>query len=495
MNMIKMTEIAELNPWWRQGIDFIRRDPHLATGRGIFFNRRSVPLEKNNIYLINGPRLAGKTTYLKTIIRELLQHNTPAQQIFYLNADSFTSRGELRNALQYFFDTSRDKPAYYILLDEATSVKGWDIELKNVLDKVVISNGALVITLSSMIDMNQLRSSFSGVNFKLNNYYLKPLNFREFIFQAAEHLSSASPDGGLRRGLPDLLRVLPDNVMDLRRSMDDLDGAASKLIDFRKELDILLHSYAQSGGFPLVINNYLANLAHAQAAGIDQGIVEMFIRGLLRVMSQARKQEKVCRHMLKSIVERYGVRYSFTNLAREIEITHVTAIDYLKHLEDSFLVFILYAYDLQKREPKLKGDKKFFFLDPFQYAGVISYLSSAADSVRESPQVWQKILEGVVLTHLLMSGEAPGSRTSRDFLWFYYDKTGKEMGDVIRPADVCWAIDIEAPGDFGMKSPKKIARVPQCIRLTEEKYGRTRNRIWIPAAVFLAMVPASPGNL
>jgi predicted AAA+ superfamily ATPase len=493
--MIKMTEIAELNPWWRQGIDFIKHDPSLATGRGVFFNRRCVPLEKNNIYLINGPRLTGKTTYLKTIVRELLQQNTPAQQIYYLNADSFTSRGELRNALHYFFDTSRDKPAYYILLDEATSVKGWDIELKNVLDKVVLSNGTLVITLSNVIDLNQFKASLSGVNFKLNNYYLKPLGFREFIFQASEHLSNASPDDGLRRGLPELLRVLPENVMDLSRGMDDLDGAASKLMDFRKELDILLSSYAQCGGFPLVINNYLANLVHAQPVGIDQGIIEMFIRGLLRGMSQARKQEKICRHMFKSIVERYGLRYSFTNLAREIEITHVTAIDYLKHLEDSFLGFILYAYDLQKREPKLKGDKKIFFLDPFQYAGVKSYLSPAADSVRESLPARQKITESLVLTHLLMSGEAPGIRTSRDFLWFYYDKTGKEMGDVIRPADVCWAIDIEAPGESGIKNPKKIARVPQCIRLTGDKYGRTRNRIWIPAAVFLAMIPASPGNL
>jgi predicted AAA+ superfamily ATPase len=493
--MIKMTEIAEQNPWWRQGVDFIRLDPHLSTGQKVFFNRRIIPMDKNNIYLINGPRLSGKTTYLKTMVRNLLQKNTPSQQIYYLNSDYFTSRKELRSALQYFFDTSRDKPAYYILLDEVTSVKGWDIELKGLLDKAVLQNGTLILTLSSMIDLAQLRTFFSGVDFKLNNYHLKPLSFREFIFQAAEQLSNSFQDGILQRGLTGLRAVLPESILDLSRSMDDLDAAASKLMVFRKELDILLRSYMQCGGFPVVINNYLANLAHSQTAGIDQGILEMFIRGLLRGMSQARKQEKVCRHMFKSLIERYGRRYSFTNLAREIEITHVTAIDYLKHLEDSFLGFILYAYDLQKREPKLKGDKKIYFLDPFSYAGVRSYLSSVTDAVREDPQVRQKLLEGVVLAHLLMHAETPGSMTSRGFLWFYYDKTGREMGNIIRPADASWALDLEDPSEPGIKSPKKIAAVPSCIRLTAEKYARTRNRIWIPTCVFLALVAPSAQNL
>jgi hypothetical protein len=89
----------------------------------------------------------------------------------------------------------------------------------------------------------------------------------------------------------------------------------------------------------------------------------------------------------------------------------------------------------------------------------------------------------------------PGSRTARDFLWFYYDKTGKEMGSVTSAGAAFWELDIKGLAEPAVKSPKKISRVPLCIRLTQDEHGRTRNRIWIPTSVFLALISASAGNL
>jgi hypothetical protein len=101
----------------------------------------------------------------------------------------------------------------------------------------------------------------------------------------------------------------------------------------------------------------------------------------------------------------------------------------------------------------------------------------------------------VVLAHLLGNGEMPGSRPARDFLWFYYDKTGKEMGNVTNAGSAFWELDIRDPAEPAIKSPKKISHVPLCIRLTNDEYGRTRNRVWIPTSVFLALLAPSAPNL
>jgi hypothetical protein len=500
LNMIKMTEIAEQNPWWRHGINFIQFDPHLSKTQAVNVIRKTITLEKDKIHVISGPRFSGKSTYLKTIVRGLIQNNTPAQQIYYLSCDSFTSRRELKGALQYFVDANQDKPSFYILLDEASSVKGWDIELKALFDKGFMKNGLLVITLSNAANIAKLAATFSGGGHKIINYYLKPICFREFILQASGHIAKLLPDGNLGTALPALLTALPGCVLDLSRGLDQLDKEASKLIDFQKELDLLLRHYLACGGFPSVIGNYLANLGRPTAPGIDPLCAEMFIRGLLSDLSRAHKQETICRHMLKSMIERYGRRYSFTNLAREIEITHVTAIDYLKYIEDTFLGFIVYAYDFQKREPKLKGDKKIYFLDPFLIPAIRSYLNaepvwSMIGAARDDPAQCAKIAEGVVLSHLLGGDETPGSRTARDFLWFYYDKTGREMGSVMAGDGAYWEFDMKDPDEPAVKSPKKISCVPQCVRLTQDEYARTRNRIWIPRSLFLALRAPSALNL
>jgi len=498
--MIKMTEIAEQNSWWRQGINFPQYDPHLSKTQSVNIIHKSISLERDNIYIISGPRFSGKSTYLKTIVKGLIQNNTPAQQIYYLSCDSFTSRRELKSALQYFVDSNRDKPSFYILLDEATSIKGWDIELKSVFDKGVMQNGILVVTLSNASNITKIAATFTGSSQKITHYYLKPICFREFILQASGRISKLLPEDHLGASLPALLTALSSCVLDLSRGIDHLDEEASKLLNFRKDLDILLRYYLACGGFPSVINDYLVNLEGKAAAAIDPLCAEIFIRGLLGDLSKAQKQETIMRHTLKSMIERYGRRYSFTNLAREIEITHVTAIDYLKHIEDSFLGFIVYAYDFQKPGPKLKGDKKIYFLDPFLIAAIKSYLSaepvwSMIVAALDDPAQRMRITEGVVLAHLLGNGEMPGSRPARDFLWFYYDKTGKEMGSVMNAGNVFWELDIRDPAEPAVKSPKKISHVPLCIRLTNDEYGRTRNRVWIPTSVFLALLAPSALNL
>jgi hypothetical protein len=58
-----------------------------------------------------------------------------------------------------------------------------------------------------------------------------------------------------------------------------------------------------------------------------------------------------------------------------------------------------------------------------------------------------------------------------------------------------WELDIKDPAAPAVKSPKKISRVPLCIRLTPDEYARTRNRVTVPISVFLALLSPSAQNL
>jgi predicted AAA+ superfamily ATPase len=68
-------------------------------------------------------------------------------------------------------------------------------------------------------------------------------------------------------------------------------------------------------------------------------------------MNRLQKQEIVTRLLLSGIVERYGARYSFLGLSRTVEKNRVTVIDYLRFMEDSFICFVLYAYDFNRKPP------------------------------------------------------------------------------------------------------------------------------------------------
>ena len=192
-----------------------------------------------------------------------------------------------------------------------------------------------------------------------------------------------------------------------------------------------------TGGFPGVIDHYFSNRYLNGKELIEPQISEIFIRNVLGDLSRLQRQETIVRQVLKAIVERYSSRYSFSKLSREIERTHITTIDYLEFLEDSFISFILYDYDFDKKEPKLKGDKKVYFFDPLVFHSVKSYLNGEEiwDTINRTMQdeeLQSKVVEGIAISHLLLHQEIPFLRTARTFLWGYYNKSGREIDAILK---------------------------------------------------------------
>lgn len=499
--MVKIAEIVTQNPWWRSEEEFVKYDQNLSKAKPIFFERRQIGLKKGGIYILRGPRQVGKTTYIKDMIRRLIEKGVPSRSMLYLSLDFFVSRREMKNAIDYFLDLTRDFPQIFIFLDEITSIDDWNLELKRMADQGITQRAVILATGSSAIKLKETGELLPGRGVEGNEYYMKPLSFRRFVLQSTDWIVDCLPEKDeFRNALKRLKPVLNDCSIDLSYGQEDIKREIQKILPFKRELSYLFGIYLVTGGLPGVINHYLDNHYLKGKDMIEPIVSEIFIRDVLGDMMRLQKQEIITRQMLKAIMDRYGSRYSFSKLSHEIERTHITTIDYLEYLEDSFISFVLYAYDFNKKYPKLKGDKKVYFFDPLVFHSVKSYLtgeeiSGVINKTRQDEELQSKIVEGVVISHLLMHREIPFLRIGKTFLWYYYDKSGREMDAVCKENSRYLGIEVKFQSRVSEKEIKAIAPVKQFIILSKEDIGGNGETAIIPVDLFLAQLSLSERNV
>jgi predicted AAA+ superfamily ATPase len=499
--MIRIGDIVSQNPWWRHGEAFIRYDPNLQRTQPIFFDRRVIELKQGGIYILRGPRQVGKTTYLKETIRKLIGRAIPAKNILYLSLDSFASRREMRNGIETFLDLTRDASERFIFLDEITSIRDWNLELKRLADQGIPRGGVILATGSSALKLKEEGELLPGRGVEGNEYYLKPLPFREFVLQTmdwiAGHLTQNQEFQDSFRGLRS---VLEESSVDLSWDLEEIKKEVQKILPFKRELAYLFRIYLITGGFPGVINHYLRHRFIEGKENIEPQVSEVFIRDVLGDLSRLEKQEIITRQIFRAIIERYTSRFSFTHLSREIERSHITTMDYLQCLEDSFISFILYAYDFNKKEPKWKGDKKVYFLDPMVYHSVKAYLRGepvfgVITETMMDEELLGRIVEGVVISHLRMHREIPLLRSPETFLWNYYDRSGKELDAIVKGDGEYLGIEIKYRNIVTGERMKKISPIKKYIILSKEDVGGGEDPMVVPVDLFLSLLSPSERNL
>jgi len=494
--MVRILEINAQNPWWSQGVEFARYDKSLMEAKPIFFKRRPIETENGNIYILRGPRQVGKTTYIKDFVRKLIEGGVPSEAILYLSLDFFTSRREMRNAINYFLESRIDAPQIYILLDEITSIEDWNLELKYLSDQGLIKRGVILATGSSAVKLKEKGELLPGRGVEGNEYYVKPLSFRSFAIQVIDFIAPRLTRDEFRYTLIKLKSILPSCSLNIEATVNMIRKEVEKIIPFKMELGYLFRLYLMTGGFPGVINHYLSNYYLQQENTINTSIAEIFVRDVFGDLARLQKQENTIRQLLRAIVERYGSRYSYSNLAREIEKSHITTIDYLEFMEDSFICFVLYAYDFNKKNAKAKGDKKVYFFDPFIFHSVRSYLGgnevwNIIASSLEHEELMGKIVEGMVISHLRMLGEIPLMKAGSTFLWYYYDKSGKEIDAIFQEDGGYSAVEVKYRGQVDERDIKRISPVKRYFVLSREEVGWKGDVIILPVDIFLALLPVS----
>ena len=499
--MAKIAEIASQNPWWKHEAGFDQYDKNLQETKPIFFGRKGLELEKGCIYILRGPRQVGKTTYLKDLIRGLIKKGVSPRDILYLSLDFFTSRREMRSAITYFLETTRDSAMIYLFLDEITSLEDWNLELKFMADQGITKRGVILTTGSSAVKLKVKGELLPGRGLEGNEYHMRPLSFREFALQSIDFIAAMITRDEFWDSLNKLKPVLKESSIDLSQSLVDIRKETQKVLHFKKEVGYLFQIYLITGGLPRVINHYLENrYSKKDKEIIKPEVSEIFIRDILGDLSRVQRQEIIARQIMKAIVERYGSRYSFSKLSREIDRTHITTIDYLEFLEDSFISFILYAYDFNSKEPKWKGDKKVYFFDPFIFHSVNVYLKGeeildTITATMQDEERQSKLVEGIVISHLLMHREIPFIRAAKTFLWSYYDKSGKEIDAILKENGGYSGIEVKYRAQVNETRMKKIEPVTKYIILSKDEVGGEGKTMIVPVDIFLSLLITSEKNI
>lgn len=502
LSMVKISEIINQNPWWKYGKDFERYDRHLSVAKQklIFFKRKDLETTTANIYILRGCRQIGKTTYLKEWITKLINKGFDPKRILYLSLDFFTSRKEMRNAINYFLDINREAENVFMFLDEITTIKDWNLELKYLWNSGITKKVNMVATGSSGVALRKKGELLPGRGLEGNEYYLKPFSFREFILQTLDHIRGHVETREFHEALGNLKEALGKVSMNIGLNTYEMHKLINAIIPFKKELEYLFKIYLVTGGFPGVVNEYLRKKFAKKKEFIDFTLAETFVRNILGDVIKQGRQETYARQLLKEIIDKYGTKYSFSKLARDVDTTHVTAIDYLELLEESFVLTVLHAYDFNKKDIKFKGAKKVYFQDPFVFYALKSFLSGmdvndVIAEALEDEESLSKIIEGIVSAHLAMTQETPIMKEPRTFLWFYYDARDRELGNVIRMNKSYAAIETKYRSEVSPKDVLKIPQIKNYIILSKEDFGLQKNTLIAPVETFLSLLDRSNYNL
>jgi len=486
---MKFDDLININPWWKFGKEFWQYDKNLREAKEfIEFQRKKIKPAKGNIYIIRGVRQSGKTTYLKQNILKVLDNNP--NTILYVPCDRILSRKELRNIINNFYRINKDANLLYILLDEITYLKDWNLELKTIADSNLIDKTIVFATGSNPVEIKEKAERLPGRRVEGNEYYLKPITFREFILQTIDKITPRVDSKEFAESLRILKNKLKGTSINLEEDHGSMEKEMRDIFPFKEELDYMFDIYLLTGGFPLTINEYLKNRFIEKREDIKNEVYETFVRLFLGDISKIKRSETIAKEIVKGIIDRYGSRYSFSAIAKGLGLPHQTVMEYLEILEDSFLITVFYSSDPSTKKLRFKGDKKIYFSDPFIYHCLSAFLSgyNGFDSSKENLlRNKDSIVEGIIASHLIQTNEIPYQREWKTYLSFVYTSTGKEI-DFIHNRKTC--IEVKYKEEVDIRDITKIKNIEKYIVLTKNQF-ELGEITFVPVSVFLSLLERS----
>ncbi len=494
---MRFEDLSRENLWWKFGNEFQIYDRHLKELKEAFieFKRKPIDLATGNIYVIRGMRQIGKTTYIKQTILGLINEGTNPQTILFISCDRLSSRKELHNLVSNFIQQNIEAQAIYVFLDEITYLKDWILELKTIADGNYIDRMVVVATGSNPIKLKEKTERLPGRRVEGNEYYFKPLSFRDFALQSIERISEFTTS----KELANALNKSKNAILDSKIDMDNFNiSTIKKALPFKEELDWLFEMYILTGGIPLVVNDYLAQKYYHESENIDGKIYETFIRLILGDITKLRRSETTAKEILKNIAIKYSTRYSFTTIGKSAGgIAHQTVIEYLEMFENSLLVDVLSSYDFTKKSPRFKGDKKIYFSNPFIFYSINSLLSGE-DGFTASKEIISRnkdvLIEGIVENQLAQTKEIPYLREWNTYLWFYYTSTGKEI-DFIYNGNRYLGIEVKYKEEVSTQEITWAPETKMIIVLTKNQFEIHQDMLFVPISVFLVCIDKSQKTL
>ncbi len=353
-----LDRLAVSNPWWSDPAA-IKRDRHLRALESSPF-RRSLPIVETLrtdaplVYTLRGPRQVGKTTAAKLLVRRLLDAGIPPRRVLYYALDLENDPGAIEALVRAGMQAARlspqpaaGLPTYYFILDEISAVPGWQQAIKWLRDNTAAADAFFLLTGSVASDIRAGAERLPGRRGGESHLdrILLPLSFGEFV-------AACAPD------LPSPPRVLApaDLVRPNEEAADILLGSAFLI----GQLDDLLQTYLQSGGYPAAVRDHLTSPDGAVSESTARQLWDMVAGDVSRYRGDPLKALR----LIERVSIDLGSAVSYNRLASHLGYAVDTVEDYVRRLGEAFQLLTLHFFDLSTSTVAPKKNIKLYPVDP-----------------------------------------------------------------------------------------------------------------------------------
>jgi predicted AAA+ superfamily ATPase len=461
--------LAIQNPWWMNA-GAIRTDKHIQGLEGKAFIRSpkildEIDMDKDFIFTLRGPRLIGKTTCLKLLIKQLLDRRIDSRRILYLSLNLFEKPEQIFEAIDLYFEMVKQvRGRKYLLLDEISYVKNWQYGIKHIVDLGMARNKSFIITGSSAMDIRKGTERLPGRRGRSIDLdkLLFPVQFSQFF-------DTMNPNASLPTE-----KLLFKELLD-KESFPKLQEFQT----FMPQLGRCFEDYLRVGGFPDAINDFISS------GKTTPETIDNLSSSIIGDIEKLGKSKFVTLQVLRKILEILNTPISWEAFARDTEVSANTVKDYIETLAESFFLFVLQHLDLAKQRVSLKKRKKFYPLDPLLYKA-FTQITGVTAGVQETA-----VLAEMAIGQLLLSYSSQISEGLYEIsdLTYWRSARQKEIDFLLRHEDDLLPIEVKyqahiTPSD-SMTMRKTFKRGIVVSRNTLKWFERNGAHVLvIPAALF-----------
>lgn len=299
------------------------------------------------VKILTGIRRCGKSTILKMLMEELKKSGVKDECILSYSFDSLKYEGMTAKQL-YNEITSKitGGGTFYVFLDEIQEIKNWEKVVNSLMSEQDVD--IYVTGSNSRMMSSEISTYLTG---RYVAFRIFPLSFKEYL--------------------------------EFKKTYADLKDPHRELAD-----------YLRVGGFPAT---HLQEYADEEIYTIVRDIYQSTIFTDIVKRNQIRKVDQLER-IVKFAFDNVGNTFSAASVSKYIKSEHrsvdnETVYNYLKKLEDAYILHRCARYDLQGKEI-LKTQEKFYVADTSLRYSVLGYTPDSAASS----------LENIVFMELLRRG-------------------------------------------------------------------------------------------
>jgi hypothetical protein len=402
-------QLAATNPWWRAA-DWAAGDRQLREAATAPFHYRAgclSDLRPGGLYLLRGPRRAGKSTEIKYAITDLLASGVPPRNIVHAAVDGWRA-AELRTLITGAAETFLSGVAgtRYWFLDEISSVSGdWPNVIKNLRDNdPAFATDTVVLTGSSAARLHEVRKALAGRRGDVAgaDRTLLPMRFTDLVEAAGVTLPP----------------ITPVPVGDLPRP--STREQVHVLLPYLPDLVRLWETYLRVGGFPQAVASWL------RTGDVGNSLVDTLWDVIYGdAISTVRFSAPQTATLLARLAGNLCSPLAIADLARDLDTSPAIVKQRLANLAENFLAWPCHLE--QGFVPKLSAQSKWYFTDPLlARLAALRQVGSEPDFTQLSQQQ-----VGVALLRSL-DAVAIGDIADYDAVLYYRSRTRAEIDFVGR---------------------------------------------------------------